>query len=117
MADNSTKSKLVKKIFEEYTDYEKGLVRSLLGFGGTQEMPHFTLYPPLGTDEAKQLQLENCVDVDEKNFAAMSDAQNSASSKSLQINYVRASTSNTICYAVSKDVPSPEVKGIPINFE
>ena len=70
LAGNSTKSALVKKIFEEYTNYENGRARDLLGFGKQQNMPRFTLYPPLGTDEAKKIQRENYVEVDENNFAA-----------------------------------------------
>ena len=206
LAGNSTKSALVKKIFDEYTNYETGTARSLLGFGGTQEMPRFTIYPPLGTDEAKLIQVENGVEVAENNFAAPTGktgvafgllrcrdgstvrvvditpegkdkkqvpfqyyvgrvkmgkfkvvidksaklgqwyrfigakfgvfdlhytnesiaATNNAPAsiaKRLTIHidadpeaavYVMASTSNTIRYAVSKDVPPPEVEGTPI---
>ncbi|MBQ7199660.1 MAG: hypothetical protein IJS29_10390, partial [Selenomonadaceae bacterium] len=209
LAGNSTKSALVKKIFDEYTNYETGKAREILGFGNEQAMPKFTLYPPLGTDDAKIIQLENGVEVDEKNFAAPTGktgvafgllrcrdgqeikvvditpegkdkkqvpfqfyvgrrskkkfkviidkstklgewyrfisadvdtfdllytaesivATNDAPAsiaKRLTIHidadptasvYVMASTSNTIRYAVSKDVPPPEVEGTPIILE
>ncbi|MBQ7199439.1 MAG: hypothetical protein IJS29_09270 [Selenomonadaceae bacterium] len=209
LAGNSTKSALVKKIFDEYIDYDNGKARSLLGFGGTQVMPRFTLYPPLGTDDAKQIQRENEVEVDENNFAAptgktgvafgllrcrdgsavrvvditpegkdkkqvpfryyvgraklgkfkvvidksaklgewyrfigaklgvfdlfYTDESVAATNnepisiaKRLTIHidadptanvYVKASTSNTIRYAVSKDVPPPEVEGTPITLD
>lgn len=69
LAGNSTKAALVKKLFEEYTDVETGKARELLGFGKTQEMPHFTIYPPLGTEAADEIQKTRGVNVDTKNFA------------------------------------------------
>lgn len=69
LAGNSTKSALVKKIFEEYINLETGRARQLLGFGRGQNMPHFTLYPPLGTDEADKIQEESGIVVDKNNFA------------------------------------------------
>ena len=69
LAGNSTKSELVKKIFEEYINTETGRARQLLGFGRGQNMPHFTLYPPLGTDEADKVQEESGIFVDKNNFA------------------------------------------------
>ena len=68
LAGNSTKSAFVKKIFEEYIDYENGRARELLGFGKGQDMPRFILYPPLGTDEADKIQAENGIAVDKNNF-------------------------------------------------
>ncbi|MCR5834290.1 MAG: hypothetical protein K6G55_06560 [Selenomonadaceae bacterium] len=68
LAGNSTKSALVKKIFEEYTDYENGKARELLGFGRSQKMPKFVLYPPLGTEEAYEIQTEKGITVDKNDF-------------------------------------------------
>ena len=68
LAGNSTKSAFVKKIFEEYIDYENGRARELLGFGKGQDMPRFILYPPLGTDEADKIQAANGIAVDKNNF-------------------------------------------------
>ncbi len=69
LAGNSTKSALVKKLFEEYTDVETGKARKLLGFGEGQKMPRFVLYPPLGTDEADKIQATKGIAVDKNNFA------------------------------------------------
>lgn len=67
LAGNSSKSALVKELFNEYTS-EKGKARSLLGFGEDQKMPKFTLYPPLGTSEAWEIQrklgVEPLTDID-----------------------------------------------------
>ncbi|MBR3746591.1 MAG: hypothetical protein IKN27_06485 [Selenomonadaceae bacterium] len=68
LAGNSTKAALVKKLFEEYTDAETGKARELLGFGKTQEMPRFKIYPPLGTADADEIQKTRGVEVDTKNF-------------------------------------------------
>ena len=70
LAGNSTKSALVKKLFEEYIDTENGKARKLLGFGNPQKMPRFVLYPPLGTDEAYKIQESKDLPVDKNNFAA-----------------------------------------------
>ena len=69
LAGNSTKSALVNKLFEEYTNTETGKARELLGFGKGQAMPRFVLYPPLGTDAADNLQEANGVAVNKKDFA------------------------------------------------
>ncbi|MBR4904358.1 MAG: hypothetical protein IKZ53_06780 [Selenomonadaceae bacterium] len=69
LAGNSTKSALVKKLFEEYTNEETGKARELLGFGKGQKMPRFILYPPLGTDDADKIQEESGLTVDKNNFA------------------------------------------------
>ena len=69
LAGNSTKSALVKKLFEEYIDIETGKARELLGFGKGQKMPRFILYPPLGTENADNLQAEKGLTVDKNNFA------------------------------------------------
>ena len=68
LAGNSTKSALVKKLFDEYIDAETGKARTLLGFGKGQKMPRFILYPPLGTDDADNLQAEKGLTVDKNNF-------------------------------------------------
>ena len=69
LAGNSTKSALVKKLFADYTDNETGKARELLGFGKGQKMPHFVLYPPLGTAEADELQASRGVTVNKNDFA------------------------------------------------
>ena len=69
LAGNSTKAALVKKLFNEYTDVETGRARELLGFGKTQQMPRFTIYPPLGTDDADKIQATRGVTVDKNDFA------------------------------------------------
>ncbi len=69
LAGNSTKAALVKKLFDDYTDIDTGRARELLGFGKTQEMPRFTIYPPLGTDAADKLQAARGVTVDKDDFA------------------------------------------------
>lgn len=68
LAGNSTKSALVKKLFEKYTDAQTGKARKLLGFGEGQNMPRFVLYPPLGTEEADKIQAEKGVAVNENKF-------------------------------------------------
>ena len=69
MAGNSTKSALVKELFEEYTNSDNSKARELLGFGKGQAMPNFVLYPPLGTETADNIQKENGVAVDKKDFS------------------------------------------------
>ena len=57
LAGNSSRSGLVKELFNEYTQ-PGGRAYELLGFGKEKEMPHFVVYPPLGTTEAHALQRE-----------------------------------------------------------
>lgn len=52
LAGNSSKSEIVKNLFDTYIDEENGKARELLGFGKDQKMPKFKLFPALGTDEA-----------------------------------------------------------------
>lgn len=60
LAGNSSRSSLVKELFDEYTK-TGGRAYDLLGFGKEKNMPRFVLYPPLGTTEAHALQKEKSI--------------------------------------------------------
>ena len=57
LAGNSSKSIIVKDLFEQYIG-ENGKARELLGFSKDQKMPQFKLYPALGTEDAYNLMEE-----------------------------------------------------------
>lgn len=69
LAGNSSKSKLVKSIFKEYTG-KNGSVKELLGIEEGKEAPNFTLYPALGTEEAYALQEERGITPRKDDLAA-----------------------------------------------
>lgn len=64
LAGNSSKSPLVKELFEKYTatdgqnPEDTVNARTILKFGDEQPMPKFVIYPPLGTQEADILRNE-----------------------------------------------------------
>ncbi len=51
MAGNSSKSPILKKLFGEYTKLENDKINK-----GESNDDHFDIYPPLGTEEAKDIQ-------------------------------------------------------------
>lgn len=57
LAGNSSKSIIVKELFEQYIG-ENGKAREILGFSADQKMPQFKLYPALGTEDAYKLMEE-----------------------------------------------------------
>ena len=57
LAGNSSKSIIVKELFEQYIG-ENGKAREILGFSADQKMPQFKLYPALGTEDAYNLMEE-----------------------------------------------------------
>lgn len=55
LAGNSSKSKIVRELFKEYLDKKTAeIIDKSEGDGGNKEFFH--VYPPLGTEEAKQIQ-------------------------------------------------------------
>ena len=67
LAGNSSKSIIVKELFEEYIG-ENGKARELLGFSAEQKMPQFKLYPALGTEDAYNLMGELGLEVQRDNL-------------------------------------------------
>lgn len=67
LAGNSSKSVIVKELFEQYIG-ENGKARELLGFSKDQKMPQFKLYPALGTEDAYNLMEEMEIDVERDNM-------------------------------------------------
>ncbi len=67
LAGNSSKSIIVKELFEEYIG-ENGKARELLGFSAEQKMPQFKLYPALGTEDAYNLMEELGLEVQRDNL-------------------------------------------------
>ena len=62
LAGNSSKSPILKKCFNKYIENENKEINKTKGAEGE----HFYLYPPLGTEEAKQKQKELKVEVKEE---------------------------------------------------
>lgn len=67
LAGNSSKSVIVKDLFEQYIG-ENGKARKLLGFSTDQKMPKFKLYPALGTEDAYSLMEEMGFEVQRDNL-------------------------------------------------
>lgn len=67
LAGNSSKSIIVKELFEQYIG-ENGKAREILGFSADQKMPQFKLYPALGTEEAYKLMEEIGIETERDNL-------------------------------------------------
>ena len=67
LAGNSSKSIIVKDLFEQYIG-ENGKAREILGFSADQKMPQFKLYPALGTEEAYKLMEEIGIETERDNL-------------------------------------------------
>lgn len=67
LAGNSSKSIIVKELFEQYIG-ENGKAREILGFSADQKMPQFKLYPALGTEEAYKLMEEIGIEIERDNL-------------------------------------------------
>ncbi|WP_346684302.1 hypothetical protein [Megamonas hypermegale] len=67
LAGNSSKSIIVKELFEQYIG-ESGKAREILGFSADQKMPQFKLYPALGTEDAYNLMEEIGIETERDNL-------------------------------------------------
>lgn len=67
LAGNSSKSIIVKELFEQYIG-ENGKAREILGFSADQKMPQFKLYPALGTEDAYKLMEEIGIEIERDNL-------------------------------------------------
>lgn len=67
LAGNSSKSIIVKELFEQYIG-ENGKAREILGFSADQKMPQFKLYPALGTEDAYKLMEEIGIETEQDNL-------------------------------------------------
>lgn len=67
LAGNSSKSIIVKELFEQYIG-ESGKAREILGFSADQKMPQFKLYPALGTEDAYNLMEELGIETERDNL-------------------------------------------------
>ena len=67
LAGNSSKSIIVKELFEQYIG-ESGKAREILGFSADQKMPQFKLYPALGTEDAYNLMEELGIETERNNL-------------------------------------------------
>lgn len=67
LAGNSSKSIIVKELFEQYIG-ENGKAREILGFSADQKMPQFKLYPALGTEDAYKLMEEIGIETEQNNL-------------------------------------------------
>ncbi|MDO5517067.1 MAG: hypothetical protein Q4F66_05890 [Clostridium sp.] len=67
LAGNSSKSRIVKELFEKYIEERTGIINKRLNEEGMKR-EYFKVYPPLGTDEALEIQREKELDIDEDNL-------------------------------------------------
>lgn len=63
LAGNSSKSKIVKDLFNEYIEKESKEILEGLGISDKENVSLFKLYPPLGTDEALNIQEKLGIDI------------------------------------------------------